>query len=45
MKRTKRGEYALRAPIDLATAREAGIVDGKRGKHGGFFGICPAFLA
>ena len=68
MKLTKRGEYALRALIDLAIAREAGrdllplkevaareniplpfleqifaqlreagIVDGKRGKHGGFF--------
>ncbi len=68
MKITKRGEYALRALIDLAIAREAGrdllplkevaareniplpfleqifaqlreagIVDGKRGKHGGFF--------
>jgi Rrf2 family protein len=68
MKLTKRGEYALRALIDIAIAREsgrellslkeiaareniplpfleqifaqlreAGIVDGKRGKHGGFF--------
>ncbi|MBU6182296.1 MAG: Rrf2 family transcriptional regulator [Verrucomicrobia bacterium] len=68
MKLTKRGEYALRALIDLALAREAGrtlvalkeiaaretiplpfleqifvqlreagIVDGKRGKGGGFF--------
>jgi len=73
MKVTKRGEYALRALIDLATAREAGrdllplkeiaarehiplpfleqifaqlreagIVDGKRGKHGGFFLARPA---
>ncbi len=68
MKLTKRGEYALRALIDMVLAREAGreliplkeisarekiplpfleqifvqlreagIVDGKRGKHGGFF--------
>ena len=68
MKVTKRGEYALRALIALAMAREAGrdlltlkeivtresiplpfleqiflqlreagIVDGKRGKHGGYF--------
>jgi len=68
MKLTKRGEYALRALIDLTVAREAGrdllplkeiaaretiplpfleqifvqlreagIVDGKRGKGGGFF--------
>jgi Rrf2 family protein len=73
MKLTKRGEYALRALIDLAIAREAGrdllplkevaareniplpfleqifaqlreagIVDGKRGKHGGFFLARPA---
>jgi Rrf2 family protein len=73
MKITKRGEYALRALIDLAIAREAGrdllplkevaareniplpfleqifaqlreagIVDGKRGKHGGFFLARPA---
>ncbi len=73
MKLTKRGEYALRALIDLSIAREAGrdllplkevaareniplpfleqifaqlreagIVDGKRGKHGGFFLARPA---
>jgi Rrf2 family protein len=73
MKVTKRGEYALRALIDLAIAREAGrdllplkeiaareniplpfleqifaqlreagVVDGKRGKHGGFFLARPA---
>jgi Rrf2 family protein len=73
MKLTKRGEYALRALIDLAIAREAGrdllplkevaarekiplpfleqifaqlreagVVDGKRGKHGGFFLARPA---
>jgi Rrf2 family protein len=72
MKLTKRGEYALRALIDMALAREAGcalmplkeisarekiplpfleqifaqlreagIVDGKRGKHGGFFFAKP----
>jgi Rrf2 family protein len=73
MKLTKRGEYALRALIDLAIApqagrqmlsqkeiaakeniplpfleqiflqlREAGLVDGKRGKGGGFFLAKPA---
>ena len=73
MKLTKRGEYALRALIDLAIAREAGrellslkeiatkeniplpfleqifvqlreagVVDGKRGKGGGFFLGKPA---
>jgi len=73
MKVTKRGEYALRALIDLAIAREAGrdllplkeiaareniplpfleqifaqlreagVVDGKRGKNGGFFLARPA---
>ncbi len=73
MKLTKRGEYALRALIDLAIAREAGrdllplkeiaareniplpfleqifaqlreagVVDGKRGKNGGFFLARPA---
>jgi Rrf2 family protein len=72
MKLTKRGEYALRALIDMVLAREAGreliplkeiserekiplpfleqifaqlreagIVDGKRGKNGGFFFAKP----
>lgn len=73
MKLTKRGEYALRALIDLTIApqagrqmlsqkeiaekenlplpfleqiflqlREAGLIDGKRGKGGGFFLAKPA---